>query len=645
MFGAKKGRMKTRRYLFFLLLFGWYYTMGQEIPLSQQMAATVMELWPDSMAVKADKPASWNYEQGVVLEGFQGIWKNTADPRYFRYIKKSIDFYVTSSGDLRTYKKGEYNIDHIKTGRSLLFLYKVTGDFNYFKAAQLLRAQLKNHPRNAMGGFWHKQIYPDQMWLDGLYMAEPFYAEYAATFQEQAAFDDIALQFILLEKKARDKKTGLLYHGWDASKSQKWADSSTGCSPNFWGRAMGWYGMALVDVLDHFPKNHPKYDSLLYILQRYAAAVQKVQDPRSGLWYQILDKPIEKGNYVESSASCMFVYTFAKGARKGYLPALYAALAQKGYEGIKKTFVEKRGEGKINLTGTVSVAGLGGNPYRDGSVAYYLGEKVVSNDPKGIGAFLLASNEMEMIPTLSNGKGKTVLLDYYFNHETRTDSTGIVFPHHYVWEQEEQNGFSFLGHVFEKNGVTTLLSEQEPTPALLKKVDIYILVDPDNAKETPHPHFIEKKHVDAVVEWVKNGGVLLLFANDTGHAELKGLNVLGAAFGLHFNDRSRNMVQGKQYETGAVHIPVHHPIFPHVQKVYLKEISTLDVALPAKSSVLEGQDIVMATAKIGKGTVFAVGDPWLYNEYVDGRKLPAEYENYQAAEDLVQWALKQCPKK
>lgn len=637
-----------RPYISILLLVISYsfVSTGQEKPLSQQMAATVIELWPDSMAVKEGKPAAWNYEQGVVLEGFAGLWKNTADASYFNYLKKSIDFYVTPSGDIQTYHKGEYNIDHVKTGRTLLLLYKVTNDLRYYKAAKLLREQLKNHPRTSEGGFWHKQIYPNQMWLDGLYMGEPFYAEYAATFNETETFDDVAKQFILMEGHARDGKTGLLYHGWDESKEQKWADKTTGRSPNFWARAMGWYGMALVDVLDFFPTNHPKRDSLLSILNRWAVAIQKVQDAKTGLWYNVLDKPTGKGNYFESSASSMMVYALAKGARKGYLPTKYTQTAQKAWESIKAEFVEKRSEGKINLKGTISVAGLGGNPYRDGSYEYYLSEKIVSNDPKGIGAFMAAANEMEIMPTLDLGRGKTVLLDNYFNHETRTDSTGIVFPHHYVWNQDEQNGFSFFGHVFEKHGLKTLQSAEEPTIALLKTADIYIIVDPDTKKETKAPNYIEERHINTIYDWVNKGGVLLLFANDSSNTEFKHFNQLAAKFGIHFNDERRNMVKGRDFPTGSIHIPANHPIFPSVSKLYLKEICTIGANPPAKAALLEDKDVVMVTAKVGKGTVFAVGDPWLYNEYLDDRKIPAkEYQNYKASEDLVKWALKQIPKK
>jgi unsaturated rhamnogalacturonyl hydrolase len=614
--------------------------LAQELPLSQQMANTVIALWPDSCAVKEGKPASWNYEQGVMLEGFEGVWKASDDAKYFNYIKKSIDFYVKPNGDIPTYKKGEYNIDHVKCGRSAIFLYKITGDLKYYKAAKLLRSQLKSHPRTSEGSFWHKNIYPHQVWLDGLYMAQPFYADYAATFNEPAAFDDIANQLLLIEKHTRDAKTGLLYHGWDESKGMKWANDVTGCSPNFWGRSVGWYAMALVDVMDNFPTSHPKYDSLVNVVNRLAVALQKFQDPATGLWYQILDKPTGAGNYLESSASAMFVYAIAKSVRKGYLPESFTAVAQKGFEGMKSKFVEKRAEGQINFTGTVSVAGLGGNPYRDGSYEYYLREKVVSNDTKGIGAFLMAATEVEMFPTLTLGKGKTVLLDNYFNNETRTDSTGVIYPHHYVWNQDEQNGFSLFGYIFNKNGVKTTQSSLEPSAELLSKANMYIIVDPDNKKETPNPKFIEAKHVKLIADWVKKGGVLLLFANDTGHAELSGINQLSAKFGIHFNDQARNMVKGKDYPSGSVNIATGNEIFKNENKLYLKEIATLSVKKPAYTVVKEGNDVVMAVAKYGKGTVFAVGDPWLYNEYMDDRKISAkEYQNYKAADDLVKWAI------
>ena len=378
-----------------LLLFAIVWSASAQ-SLSDKAAATAMTaLWHDTAKNESGYPSKWTYDHGLVLKGIERVYTATHDKQYLDFIQRSVDHFVNDDGSIRTYKLDEYNIDNILPGRNLLFLYKTTGREKYRKAAALLREQLKTHPRTSEGGFWHKKIYPSQMWLDGLYMGEPFYAEYAATFKEEASFDDIAKQFILMERHSRDDKTGLLYHGWDESKQQRWANPTTGRSPNFWGRAMGWYAMALVDTLDYFPPKHPQRAELIAILNRLARAVAKYQDSRSGLWYQVLDKGGAKGNYLESSAACMFVYALAKGVRNGYLPAGYMKTANDGYRGIQKEFVKYDASGGFNLAGTVSVAGLGGNPYRDGSYEYYVSEKVVTNDPKGIGAFLLAATEME----------------------------------------------------------------------------------------------------------------------------------------------------------------------------------------------------------------------------------------------------------
>src|SRR5437879_1059939 len=257
---------------------------GQSRPLSEKMAATVMTLWQDYPEAESGRPARWSYEQAVVLKGMERVWRATGDGNYFKYIQRSIDQFVDDDGTIKTYRLDDYNLDNILNGRVLLLLYKVTEREKYLKAATLLRDQLKTQPRTSEGGFWHKKIYPNQMWLDGLYMAEPFYAEYSEVFVENN-WNDIANQFIWMEKHVRDDKTGLLYHAWDESKKMLWADKTTGRAPMFWGRAMGWYAMALVDVLDHFPKDHPKRAELIAILNRTMTALEKVQDKRTGLWW------------------------------------------------------------------------------------------------------------------------------------------------------------------------------------------------------------------------------------------------------------------------------------------------------------------------------------------------------------------------
>jgi unsaturated rhamnogalacturonyl hydrolase len=631
--------------LFSLLLMAWMmFAEGQtKGPLSERMADTAMTLWNN--AGENSKPEKWSYEQGVVLKGIEGVWLNTADGRYFKYIQQSLDRFVNDDGTIRTYKLEDYNIDNVLLGRNLLLVYKVTGQEKYRKAAALLREQLKTQPRNSEGGFWHKKIYPYQMWLDGLYMGEPFYAEYADTFHEDADFDDIAKQFTLMETHARDAGTGLLYHGWDESGKQAWADKRTGRSPNFWGRAVGWYAMALVDTLDYFPQGHPKRNELLAIFKRLAVAIEKYQDQKSGLWYEVLDKGDMKGNYLEASASCMFVYALARGVRQGYLPDSYLKAARKGYQGITARFIETEANGRVNLKGTVSVAGLGGNPYRDGSYQYYLSEKVVTDDPKGVGAFLLASALMETAPEQSFGKGKTVTLDYYFNSEVKKDATGRVIPFHYKWEEMPNSGFSFWGHAFRNLGVKTEALKEAPTNRNLKNTDIYIIVDPDTKEENEHPNFVEEPHIRAIADWVKSGGVLVLMGNDVGNAEFDHFNQLAGEFGIQFNKDSKNRVQGNDFAMGKILTPEGHPIFKTARELYLKEISTLNLTPPARPTLEDKGYVVMAVSKLGKGTVFAVGDPWLYNEYTDGRKLPAEYQNYQAAKDLARWLIAQVPSK
>jgi unsaturated rhamnogalacturonyl hydrolase len=612
---------------------------------SEEMARTVMTIWKDSLVMQPGKPVKWAYDEGVVLEGMTHLWRRTANGDYFRFIQKSMDHFVQPDGSIRRYKLDEYNIDHVKNGRVLLTLHKVTRQKKYYQAATLLREQLKTHPRTKEGGFWHKKIYPYQMWLDGLYMGQPFYAEYAATFNEPAVFDDVANQFIYMENHARDPKTGLLYHGWDESKQQKWADKNTGLSPHFWGRAMGWYGMGLVDVLEYFPQKHPKRKAILDILNRFAAAVEKVQDPKSGVWYQILDKPTGKGNYLESSASSMFVYALAKGVRLGYLPQKYEAVAQKGYNGIIKQFLSRDEQGLVNLKGTVSVAGLGGNPYRDGSYEYYLSEKVVTNDPKGVGAFLQASNEMELRDIPKPGLNKTIVLDGYFNNEYIKDASGQTIPFHYKWEEQDDNGFFLLGEHARYMGAKTVELKDAPTAANLKQASVYLIVDPDTEKETAKPNFVQPEHVQAVSDWVKAGGVLLLMANDAPNAELDHFNMLAREFGITFKKETQNPVTGNKYEMGKIMVPANHLIFKQGRQLYLKEISTLNLKEPAKSVLDHQGNVVMAVAKVGKGTVFAVGDPWLYNEYTDGRRLSADYQNFEAGNELIAWLLKQVPAK
>lgn len=363
--------------------------------LSIRIGDSFINLHPDTVAYKTEaKSYKWNYEQGLMLDAFYQLWKDTGDDKYFNYVKKNIDYYVLDDGSIKTYKLSDFNIDNISPGRVLLHLYQETGEEKYKMAADTLRKQLVLHPKTNEGGFWHKKIYPNQMWLDGLYMAEPFNARYGEMFNEPEIFNEVAKQFLLIEKYLRDEKTGLYYHGWDESKEQKWADSITGRSPNYWGRAIGWFMMALVDVLDYFPADHPDRKNILVILRDISENLLPYRDKVTKLWYQIIDQGNREGNYIEASSSSMFAYAFAKGANKGYLDGKFYDIAEESFHTIIKNLVTYDNEENFYLNNIASVGGLGGNPYRDGSFDYYISEPKRTNDFKGYGPFLLTAIEL-----------------------------------------------------------------------------------------------------------------------------------------------------------------------------------------------------------------------------------------------------------
>jgi unsaturated rhamnogalacturonyl hydrolase len=363
-------------------------------PWSVRTCDSVLERHP---GVLTDR---WRYDTGFVLAACERVGRKTSQQKYLDYVKRTLDGLVAADGTIPTYRLEDHSLDHLQTGNLLLALLERTEDSRdqerYRKAIELLRSQVRTQPRTSQGGFWHRRKYPQQMWLDGAFMALPFLARYAVKFDEPALFAEVGRQFTLLEKNTRDPKTGLLYHGWDESRKERWADPKTGKSPHFWGRAMGWYAMALVDVLEVMPKNRPERAEVQGVLERLAVAISSVQDRDSGVWWQVLDAPKRGQNFREASASAMFVYALSKGVRNGWLDAKkYAPAIARGYRGVLQQFVEVDGKGLLDLTQVCKVAGLGGNPYRDGSYAYYTSCERVANDPKGVGAYILASLERE----------------------------------------------------------------------------------------------------------------------------------------------------------------------------------------------------------------------------------------------------------
>jgi unsaturated rhamnogalacturonyl hydrolase len=360
-----------------------------------RIAGSEMKHNPELWMADFVKTPKWDYTQGLMANAILQLYNETNDSAYYRYVKAFADFFINEAGEIKTYNKADYNIDKLNGGIFLYDLYAITRERKYVNAINTLREQLYTHPRVSEGAFWHKKVYPHQIWLDGLYMGSPFYVRYGAIFNVPEIFSDVTRQFIICDKYTLDPKTGLNYHGWDESKTQKWANPVTGQSPNFWSRSMGWYMMAMVDVLDYLPLNHPDRAKILIILKRLSKSLLKYQDKKTGMWYQVTNFSKRKGNYLESTGTAMFSYAFAKGVNNGYLPAKYKKYAVKAFDGLVKNSMIQNSDSTYSITRACSVAGLGGNPYRDGSYEYYIGEPVRNDDPKVLGPFIMAALELE----------------------------------------------------------------------------------------------------------------------------------------------------------------------------------------------------------------------------------------------------------
>lgn len=373
----------------------------------------------DSLINRGREPDRF-YEEAVFYRGVEYAYNRTQDPKYFSYIVDSIDQILTPNGTFITWERdpeAQKSLDDIRIGNTLLYLYQSEGDGRYKNASDFLKGFLDGHARTPLGGFWHRDDrYTNQMWLDGIYMADNFYAHYVSLFQPSntTAWDDILLQFSLIESRTRNQTTGLLVHGYDEEKDEVWSDPITGAAPHVWNRALGWYFMALVDVLDYFPESHAGRQELLSYYQQLADAVVEFQD-ESGGWWLIMDPPYPgmEGNYIESSGTAMFTYGMLKGLRKGYLEdGPYLDSAHRAFDLMADEFAIANGTNcSLNWQGTVEVGSLSSNgsyevckagrlaTCRDFIVAdmsqYYISVPPQENDFKGAGPFIYASAEIE----------------------------------------------------------------------------------------------------------------------------------------------------------------------------------------------------------------------------------------------------------
>ena len=348
----------------------------------------------------AGKAGGWNYIDGCMILALLEIYKATGEKKYYEFADAFIDHRVNEDGTINGYDPHEYNIDNVNAGKTLFALYEINGKEKYRRAIDLIYSQVKNQPRTAEGNFWHKKIYPNQVWLDGMYMGQPFYMEYETKFHNKKNYEDIFIQFANVVKYMRDRETGLYYHGYDASHQAFWCDKETGLSQNFWLRALGWYSMALLDTLDKCeptPESQKEYIFLEKTFVQLIDNMLKFQD-ESGMWYQLPALGGKEPNYLETSGSAIMSYSLLKGVRLGFLPESYRQYGVKAFEGICNKYL-KETENGLNLGGICLVAGLGPeeNRRRDGSFEYYMSEPVVENDAKGVGPLLLAYTELRRL--------------------------------------------------------------------------------------------------------------------------------------------------------------------------------------------------------------------------------------------------------
>jgi unsaturated rhamnogalacturonyl hydrolase len=360
---------------------------------SVRMANSIMARSDSLIHHLGVKNPKWAYDVAFLGMSIDRLGKT--DKKYPEYMSAWVNWFLKPGGEITDYRPDEYNLDRIFPANNIMTLYQRERDEKYKVYLDRFIGQLKTHPKTNSGGYWHKKIYPWQMWLDGIFMASPFMVRYAKEFNQPEWYDVAAFQVKEIYKRTLYAETGLLAHAWDESRSQKWCDPETGQSHHPWGRSIGWYVMAIEDILEYLPQNHKDRDSLILILNKTCEALLKAADPETGLYWQVLDQGGREGNYLEASCSAMFTYAYARGAHKGYLDKKYLAVAERNFDSMVDKFITIDDKGLLTLTNICAVGGLGGNPYRDGSYEYYINEKKQDNDPKGVAPFILAAIELD----------------------------------------------------------------------------------------------------------------------------------------------------------------------------------------------------------------------------------------------------------
>jgi unsaturated rhamnogalacturonyl hydrolase len=589
---------------------------SQSTMLEERVANTIIQFnHVNETRVRSAK--AWDEETGLQLQGLNAAWYNTANGDYFRYGKSRIDEYLSVREQNDPGSRNTNVVVDALLGRQLLLLYRVTLDAKYYKAATEIRQQVAAACDISFSG-------SNESRSGVVCTGQPFLAEYSSVFQEPYDFAGITQSFRRWNEVAHRPAAG-----------KETADPGTSVTAQ---RAL-----ALVDSLSYFPQEDPGRPELIAMLNRIANEAVQLQDSETGLFAEWPQSTASNHRPASVTTDCVLVYALAKGARLGYLPESTSSYAERAWRGILKRFVQQNSSGTVELTGEFPGRESTRNAAaKDNSVV----SSDASNQGAGLGALLLASSEIDLVPTVVIAHGEKVMLDAWYNSQRRLNAAGQSEYFHYKWDDLSNSGYALLGHMFQSYGAMTETLYDAPTQSNLAKAQFYIIASPDIPIKNPNPNYMTTHDVDEIAAWVKDGGVLVLMENDPPNADLPHLNLLADRFGIHFDQVLHHHIIGEHIEEGRIPVAAGGPIFKRPHILYMKDTCAISLREPAMALLSDRGDIVMATAKYGRGTVFATVDPWLYNEYTDGRNKPQiynQFDNFAGGRELVQWLLQQRP--
>jgi unsaturated rhamnogalacturonyl hydrolase len=554
------------------------------VPGAQAQIQPVSERIAQAL-LQSPNQATWDEETGTKLEGLDAEWYNTANGDYFHYVKRTVDSYLDARQSAPAQVQPNAPMADAMFGRRLLRLYRVTLAVRYYDAATELRSQV------AASCDIHstppQPSHADRAGSAKLCVAEPFLAEYASVFHAPQDFEAITRDFLQWEVANHQHPAATTDLGSDA-RSNDDARLAT----------------ALVDSLPYYPPDDPGRNQLMAVLDRIASALTKQQDGGSGAFYSISDGTAASRRPVQPRAASLYIYAFLQGVRCGYLPDRYSKAAERAWNNLQKD----------------------------------------TNDANVRGALLLAATEIELAPIATRAEGQKITVDAWFNSQQRKNAAGQMEYFHYKWSDFSDSGYSLLGHMFQSYGMSTDTLYSAPTRENLRKAQFYLIVSPDIPVKNPNPHYMTDEDAEEVASWVHDGGVLILMENDPPNADILHLNLLADRFGIHFNAVLSHHILGEQVENGTMSVHPDGHFFHEAHTLYMKDTCSISLHDTASALLSDRGEVVMATAKYGRGTVYAAVDPWVYNEYTDGRKdakIYGHFDNFAGGRELVRWLVEQ----